>query len=222
VRYPRERKALNRSPLPGRMRGLSLVELLIWGAIIAGIVATISFAVWSIYKWIDSQWETSAGITEGERRKDAEYRERDAKAILAVTKQKAEDDARVRAAEANATAAQSAAASAYEKGKIDGKNEATNARDRLRSGALVLRDPGAKPCPADVPRKDGTSPGAGRGVDGRARAELSQASTGAILSRESSEWLVEFASEADEVAKQLRAAQKGWRSCVDLSRSGAK
>jgi Tfp pilus assembly protein PilE len=207
--------------LATKQRGYTLVELLIWAAIYAAAAAAVVGAFWMAINWVSNTWETKAGIRKGAFDKNAEYVARDAQAALAATKAKEQHDAAIDAAEAKARSAQSDAATAYEKGKKDGKDEATRIRDRVRSGALVLRDPGAKPCPADVTRQDGASAGAGSGVDGRARAELPATDTGQVLSPETAEWLVDLGNEADEVVKQLRAAQKGWRSCVDLSRSGA-
>lgn len=52
-----------------RQRGSILISLLIYAA----IAAAIGGAIYGVYKWIDTSWETTAGIERGEKTKQAEW-----------------------------------------------------------------------------------------------------------------------------------------------------
>lgn len=70
--------------------------------------------------------------------------------------------------------------------------------DAARSGAIVLRDPGATGAPLCGPGEAAQAAAAPGGRDGGAAGELSP---------EAAAFLLDLANEADELAGQLRAAQ---------------
>jgi prophage endopeptidase len=89
-------------------------------------------------------------------------------------------------------------ASKYEKDLQNAKSTRDAALAAVRAGKLVLRDPGAAPCQGAGAGGPGEAPaGAGR-RDGGAGSQLSAAFT---------QFLVDFASEADAVVRQLTACQ---------------
>lgn len=95
-------------------------------------------------------------------------------------------------------------ATRYE-GKIqDATKQRTADLAAVRAGTLRLRDPAAaiKSCSDPMPGI-AASPGVG---DGRAAGELSGEVNG-ILSSETAEFLVSFASDADKIATQLQSCQ---------------
>jgi hypothetical protein len=111
--------------------------------------------------------------------------------------------AEVRAAQAerDAATAQSVASSNYRKGVDDGRKKTAALIAAARAGELRLRDPGDRPgsspaCPpATGPASTAAAPAGG---DGAAGDQLSAAA---------SEFLLAFAGEADDLTRQLAAAQ---------------
>lgn len=111
-----------------------------------------------------------------------------------------------RQAERDSADAMSAIANDYERKLTDAKNRRAADIAAMRAGTLRLRDPGAAPVPACAGTAAEAGAGAGR-RDGGASGELPAAPAG-LLSNQASEFLVNLAADADDVARQLAACQQ--------------
>lgn len=111
-----------------------------------------------------------------------------------------------RAAEQDNAAKMAALAADYERKLTDANKQRAADIAAVRAGAIRLRDPNAAIVSAcrDTPAQAG--PAAGRG-DGAAPGQLPPAPAG-LLSDQTSEWLIDFAADADDVARQLGACQQ--------------
>ena len=172
-----------------------------WLWVAAAFVAFAAWAnpvlVWKLKAWILLAVVLWWGWT-GHAAYDAlqaQIEAREAKAAVAVA------DANTKASEAARSEEQTRAkvmdmlARRYEEGKADGKAAADDVLDGVRTGRYVLRDKFR--CP---PQRGAGAPAPGPGVgDGQ---------TGAVLSVEDVQFLVRFAAEADDVVRQLDAAQQ--------------
>ena len=184
--------------------GFSLMEIVI----AVGGIALLLGAVYALLHFIDATWATSAGVSKGKAEESALYARRDNEALRAALAAKTAAEARVAALEAQNAADVTAAATTYQKGLKDGKANVDAAVARVHAG-YRLRDPGVRAgCAPDGPRDSASQAVAGlSGRDGAAGSELSQSAAG-VLSETASEFLVRLVGEADEVAKQLHAAQQ--------------
>lgn len=110
-----------------------------------------------------------------------------------------------RAAEQKHAADMAALAADYERKLTDANKQRAADLAAVRTGALRLRDPGATvpACPGATAQ---AGPAAG-GSDGPATGQLSAAPAG-LLSDQTSSWLVDFAADADDVARQLASCQQ--------------
>jgi prophage endopeptidase len=114
----------------------------------------------------------------------------------AYAAEKARLQEEVRGKEEAYAKASSAADAAYEKGRRDGTVQTKRDLAAIRTGDLVLRDPGGGRAPSGGGIR---SPGA---PTGKCDAEA-----GTRLSPEAAEFLLSLTGEADEVVKQLTACQ---------------
>lgn len=90
----------------------------------------------------------------------------------------------------------------YQKGLKDGQLKKTNVIARVNDGTLKLRDKFAASCPEPVATSN--APSGGR-----------DATPGSELSRQTSEFLIELASEADDVVKQLTTCQIDYKALFE-------
>lgn len=110
-----------------------------------------------------------------------------------------------RAAEQKHTADMAVLAADYERKLTDANKQRAADIAAVRAGTLRLRDPGA-PVPTCPGATAQTAATPGRS-DGAAPGGLPPAPAG-LLSSQTSEWLVDFAADADDVARQLGACQQ--------------
>jgi hypothetical protein len=103
-----------------------------------------------------------------------------------------------RKAEQDKAAALAAISTDYERKLSDAKKRLADDVAAVRAGTLRLRDPGASSVHACGSVTSETSSGAGRG-DGGATGELSPEASG---------FLLDFANDADDVARQLQGCQR--------------
>lgn len=169
---------------------------------IAGVLAFLGLMWGVIHAWHSyTAGLDKAGYDRGVAETTAAFQKRDNAQLQAALA--AKDAAEMRAAklEQDAATAQSNASKAYAKGVKDGK-AATDARIAdIHSGKLGLRDPGSKagacpPSSSEAGKAETNGPTSG-----------SDASAGTELSGQASEFLLNLTGEADEVVKQLAAAQ---------------
>lgn len=146
-------------------------------------------------------WQHHAGVV-GER---VTWQARETtQQATAAAQFKALSDA-ARAADQKHAADMAALAADYERKLSDANKQRAADIAAVRAGAIRLRDPGATmpACPGATAQ---ASPAAGRG-DGAAPGQLPPAPAG-LLSGQTSEWLIDFAADADDVARQLAACQQ--------------
>lgn len=180
-----------------RQRGFALPT---W-AIYALAAAAALGALWYAYTTIDGR-----GYARGKAETESRYQTRDNKALQDAL-------ARVQALQAEVRAREAQHQAAIDQIEAKRKQEAQDAkrqRDRdvaaARDGALKLRDPGAAAGTAHCDRSPGPAPGtAAAGSDDRAPGELSGAAA---------EFLLSLVHDADDVARQLGAAQQVIRAQI--------
>lgn len=112
----------------------------------------------------------------------------------------------VRQAEHDSAVALNDIALDYERQLTDAKTRHAADVAAIRAGTLRLRDPAAAPVPACAGAAAEIGPGAGR-RDGGTTGQLPAAPAG-LLSGDASEFLVDLATDADDVARQLAACQQ--------------
>lgn len=110
-----------------------------------------------------------------------------------------------RKAEQDNAAKMAALAAAYERKLTDANKQRAADIAAVRAGIIRLRDPGAAvpTCPSATAQA-GSAAGGSDGVQG---GGLSAAPAG-LLSGQTSEWLIDFAADADEITRQLAACQQ--------------
>ena len=130
--------------VPSGQRGSALVTLLVYAASAAACLAI----VWAAYRWVDTTWQTSAGIAEGKRLEHAAMQPKldacntDLKdANLKLATQSASIATAASAAKAQANLARRQAADARA-AQADTRTEIQRLGDALRAG------PAATACPA--------------------------------------------------------------------------
>jgi hypothetical protein len=184
-------------------RGFGLLGYLLGAAAVLGLALGLWMAV-------DANLVTSAGmakgVAQGHRERDDAYAKRDDRA-----KRDAEAELKrlrdtIAVLEDRHNEAVALAGANYDKGVADGRKDLDAAVARVRAGHR-LRDPGRRPapCPADGGKGSGAAPGITAGVG--------DAATDPQLSAEASEFLLQLAGEADEIARQLGGAQAVMRAC---------
>lgn len=141
------------------------------------------------------------GYARGVLETKTEYVNRDNAQLKAAIAAQVEAEKRANEAEAKAAAAQTLASANYQKGVKDAQAKTASLVAAARSGALRLRDPGAKAanCPSvshPVGEAQITAPASG-----------SDGQTGGELSTAASEFLLRLTGEADQIARQLALAQ---------------
>lgn len=182
-----------------RQRGFATGDLLLWGIVIAGVVAAIAAAVVAWDGFIAGL--DQRGYERGVEATESAYRKRDNQALRVAQAAQQAAETRLEALEQKSVSDLAKVATDYEGDLAHERGEKNRALDQLRSGALVLRDPGAPSGPGTADCRGGRPAEAGTGAGERDGAAPGQ------LSRESSAFLLELAGEADELAKQLAAAQ---------------
>jgi hypothetical protein len=145
------------------------------------------------------------GRSEGRKLERAEWTEQQNSDLR--TANQAIDAAHKKAREQEARSAQKVAAvsTAYQKDLANANRAKDLAMAALRSGALVLRDPGAASGQADAGGTCQAATGPTRS-DGGTPGQLPAASAG-FLSQRASEFLIGLAGEADQLAGQLAGCQ---------------
>lgn len=137
---------------------------------------------------------------------DAKWQAREAKQqAAAAARYRTLYDA-YRKAEQDNAAALAAISTKLEKERTDATRQHAADIAAIRAGAVRLRDPGAAAMPACRGATAETGSGPGRS-DGATTGELSAAPAG-LLSGQTSEFLVDLAADADDVARQLAACQQ--------------
>ena len=143
---------------------------------------------------------------DGEASVTATWQARETKEQQAAAAQfKSLSDA-ARAAEQKYTNEMATLASNYERKLSDANKQRISDLAALRAGTLRLRDPGTShvsTCPSSTAQA-GTSPGRS---DGSTPSQL-QATANGLLSTDASQFLINFAADADDVARQLAACQQ--------------
>ncbi|MCR4304978.1 MAG: lysis protein [Gallionella sp.] len=183
-------------PLRTQQGAIAPVWLYMAGAIAVMLALAGLVKVWSNYTTsLDKR-----GYDRGTLEATARYQARDNAQLQAVVVAQRAAEIRAAKAEADAAKAQSVASSNYAKGVQDGKNRLAAFIADSRSGAIKLRDPG----------QNGTGPACGNQT-GKAEtagsAPGSNGDTQGRLSGQASEFLFSLANEADEIVRQLIAAQ---------------
>lgn len=147
-------------------------------------------------------WQHSAGVDSTQ----AKWESREAtQQVQAASQIKALEES-ARAAEQKHAADMASLATDYERKIDDAQKQRAADIAAVRAGDLRLRDPGSPIVPACPGAAAQAGPGSGGG-DGSAPGGLPAAPTG-LLSGQTSEWLVDFAADADDVARQLASCQQ--------------
>lgn len=147
-------------------------------------------------------WQRHDGIATVE----AKWQAREAKQqAAAAARYKKLYDA-YRKAEQDNAAALAEIATKLEKERTDANKQHAADIAALRAGTLRLRDPGSAAVPACRGSAAETGP-ASSGCNGCASGQLPAAPAG-LLSGQASEFLVDLAADADDVARQLAACQQ--------------
>lgn len=146
-------------------------------------------------------WQRGDGATTTQAKWQARELAQQARATNAI---RAMQDA-ARLAEQKSAAALAAVATDYERKLTDANKQRSADLAAVRTGALRLRDPGSpvSAC-AGSAAKTGTATGIGNGGP---PGKLQEADVG-LLSGQASEFLIDFAADADQVADQLAACQR--------------
>jgi hypothetical protein len=140
------------------------------------------------------------GYDRGVSETTASFEKRDNAQLVKVIVEKDRAVARAAEIEGAKRKADLAAVARYKQGVEDGKLETERNIAAVRDGSLGLRDPGARAGAArDCQAGAGKAPGPAARSDGAAGGEFLSAAAGVFL--------LEEASRADEVVKQLTAAQ---------------
>lgn len=174
--------------------------LLYLGGVIAlaAIGAGVFFGAKSYIDGVDTK-AFNRGMSEAE----AAYVKRDNEALAAATKHIKDLQAKVRASEARAAADVATIDNKYQEELTNARHKAERDVADARSGALKLRDrwrSEARACAANSDRSaDASTTGASGSNNEKAGTELS---------REATEFLLREANRADEITKQLGAAQE--------------
>ena len=176
---------------------IASVWLYLAGAIALCVAIAGLIHVWNGYTdRLDKQ-----GYDRGVAETTGAFQKRDNAQLQAALAAKTAAEDRAAQLEAVAATAQSNATKAYSKGVKDGQAKTATLVAAARAGALQLRDPGNQTgaCPTGGGQTgEGQAAGSPSGGDG---------AQGAVLSGSASQFLLELTGEADEVAKQLAAAQ---------------
>jgi hypothetical protein len=181
-----------------KQRGvIALIWLYLAGAVLLTGALTGLVVAWKSY----TTGLDRIGYDRGVAETTAAYQKRDNVALQAALAAQQRAEVRADQAERDAAAAQSVASSNYLKGVDDGRKKTAALVAAAHAGELRLRDPGARSgssaaCPpATGPASTASAPAGG---DGAAGGELSAAA---------GEFLLSLAGEADDLARQLAAAQ---------------
>lgn len=182
-----------------KQRGIiAMVWLYLAGAIALCVAITGLIYAWSSYTAkLDKR-----GYDRGVAETTAAFQKRDNAQLQAVIAAKTAAEDRAVRLEQKAAEAQAKASKSYAKGVNDGKAKTARLVAAARAGALRLRDPGNQTggCTAGSNQAGAASPaGAAAGSNGSKGAEFSSAA---------SEFLLNLTGEADEIARQLTAAQQ--------------
>lgn len=147
-------------------------------------------------------WQRHDGIATVE----AKWQAREAKQQAAAADQYKKLYDAYRKAEQDNAVALAAISAKFEKERTDATKQHAADIAAIRAGALRLRDPGAAPVPAcrGSTAETGTS---SSGCNGGASCEFSGPHA-RLLSGQTSEFLVDLAADADDVARQLAACQQ--------------
>lgn len=140
---PHELSQCPRWRVPPRQRGFAIVTLVIYAAIAAACVGM----VYAAYRWVDTTWQTTAGIAEGKRLEHAAMQPQlDAcnadltDANLKMATQSASIAAAASAAKAQADIARRQAADARA-AQADTRTEIQRLGDEIRTGAKATTCP---------------------------------------------------------------------------------
>ena len=179
-----------------RERGFGLFEL---GMIIAAL-ALISGIVYGVKSWLDGIDEK--GFQRGANETMVKYEKRDTEKLAKATARVKELEDQVRAEERRHTEQLAGISAQYQEDLANVEKAKRDFVAGVRSGRIILRDPGAAAgprCPASGGGAAGEIAAAASGRDGPAPGELS---------REAAEFLLDLAGEADAIVKQLTACQR--------------
>lgn len=163
-------------------------------AIYALAAAAALGALWWAYDTVDGR-----GYARGKSEVEANYAERDNKALKDALDRVQVLQAEIRAREASHQAAVASLSEKHQQEKAHAKRQHDRDLAAVRAGTLKLRDPGATATAAQCDRSPERPPAATAGGD--------HAATGSELSGAASEFLLSLMHEADGVVRQLTAAQ---------------
>lgn len=189
----------------GQRGVIAPIWLYLAGAIAVMLALAGLIKVWDNY----TTGLVKGGYDRGVAETTATYTARDNAQLQAVVAAQRQAEIRAAKAESDAATAQALASSNYAKGVEDGKAKTAARVAAVHTGNLRLRDPGsqARACPAvAATTAKAASAGPAGGSDAHPAAELSAAPAG-FLSTAASDFLLGLTGEADDVARQLAAAQ---------------